>query len=284
MIRTFLNLLIMIAMLVSCAHAQDKPAGPPASLAGAPLVMLEKDLIRAEKSHNLQSIDTALAPEFLEIAGNGRLYTKPEIMEVVKDIQIEDYALENFRVLNVRDDLGIVTYEATVRGSYKGQAFPMRNYLSSTWRRQKNRWQMVFHTSTPIPEQAAVEAPPDALERERRLLDSELHHNVEAIMAVLADDFREIGGDGGLYGKADIPRLLADVRIDEVTAHDMVATPLGSGAVLVTYRVEGKGAFKEKPVPIHFGVSSVWQERGGKWLLVFHQGTVIQSEAAPGTR
>jgi len=275
--------LILISVSISCACAQDKPAGPPASLFGAPLVTLEKDLIRAEKIHNLQFIDTALASDFLEIAGNGRLYTKPEIMQVVKDIQIEDYALENIRALNVRDDVGIVTYEVTVRGSYKGQAFPLRNHLSSTWRRQHDRWQMVFHTSTPIAEQVAVETPPDALERERRLLDAELHHNVEAIMALLADDFREIGGDGGLYGKADIPRLLADVRIDELTAHDMVATPLGSGAVLVVYRVEGKGAFKQKPVPIHFGVSSVWQERSGKWLLVFHQGTVIQAESAAST-
>lgn len=272
------------ARQIAQREAQAEKHGPPASLFGAPLVMLEKDLVRAEKMHNLQFIDEVLAPEFLEIAGNGRLYTKAEIMEVVKDIQIDDYALDGFRVLNVRDDLGIVTYEAAVRASYKGQSFPARNSLSSVWRRQKGRWQMVFHTSTPIPQQAAVEAPPDAVERERRLLDAELRHNVEAILAFLADDFREIGPDGGLYTKADIPRLLADVRIDELTAHDMTATALGSGGVLVTYRVEGKGAFKGKPVPIHMGVSSVWQERGGRWLLVFHQGTVIQAEAAPGAR
>ena len=271
--------------VIAQREAQEEKHGPPATLFGAPLVMLEKDLVRAEKMHNLSFIDEVLAPDFVEVAGNGRLYTRAEIMEIVKDIQIDDYALDNFRVLNVRDEAGIVVYEAAVRGSYKGQPFPARNLLSSTWRRQKGRWQMVFHTSTPIPQaQAAAEAPPDAVERERRLLDAELRHNVDAILGFLADDFREIGPDGGLYTKADIPRVLADVRIDELTAHDMTATALGAGSVLVTYRVEGKGSFQGKPAPIHLGVSSVWQERAGRWLLVFHQGTVIQAEAAPGAR
>ena len=113
------------------------------------LIKREKDLFAAEQRRAVAVVDEALAEDFHDIASDGQLHTKAEIIPMLADVKIEDFSLSNFKVLSLSDQCAIVTYRAEIKASYKGQSFPPKLYLSSVWVRRHGSWQIAFHQATP---------------------------------------------------------------------------------------------------------------------------------------
>ncbi len=252
------------------AQAQ-KPAGPPLSLFAAPLAALEKDFAHAEKQHDVEAMDDALAANFLAIAGNGQVYTKAELLPVLKDFQINDYILENFRSVDVRDDVVVLTYSEKVLGTFRGERLPLENVMSSVWHKpKKGRWQMVFHTSTAVPPAPITTTELEGLEQD--LVAREGDRDVESLQPIIADDAVIVAPDGKRYTKAqmiedtrDFPKLPR--RISEVRAY-----PLGEDSGVVICRLEVKT--DEKILP--YTSNTVWKRGPAGWQVVSHQYTQIE--------
>lgn len=104
---------------------------------------------------------------------------------------------------------------------------------------------------------------------EGALLQPEVRRSAERLDALLADDFREFGASGRVYGKADILRVLPAESPAQYEIGEFEAQPLCEGVVLATYRVVrtsgGMAAVSLR--------SSIWKKVGGEWRMVFHQGT-----------
>lgn len=248
-----------------------KPPGPPISLFAAPLVELERALVRAEKHHDLAYLDRTLAPNFLENAGNGRVYTKAEIMQVVKDVQIDDYALDGFRSVDVREDVAVLTYVATVRGSYQGQPFPYRNLLSSVWHKQKGHWQMVFHTSTPVPLPPVSAAELEGLERD--LVARQGDRDLGSLQQIFAAGAVVIRADGQRSTFAQLAGQMGQGPKLAYKIADLSATPLGPDSGVVTCQVTAPGAGEAAPP---YRSTTVWKRGASGWQAVFHQETVTR--------
>lgn len=82
--------------------------------------------------------------------------------------------------------------------------------------------------------------------------------------ALIPDDFLEFGASGRVWDAPAVRELLASLESSPVAMEDAEVTRLAEGVVLVTYRLGG---------PRPSNRSSVWLERGGRWVLRFHQGT-----------
>jgi hypothetical protein len=109
---------------------------------------------------------------------------------------------------------------------------------------------------------------------EERHLRHETRTSREAMSALLADDFVEFGSSGRVFDRdAVLAAASADTpfqwRID-----DFVARSLGAGVALTTYRLSAWSDAGSVRVTLR---SSMWVEREGRWVLVFHQGTVAQA-------
>jgi hypothetical protein len=140
------------AAKVNPAH---KNATAPAAIPNAVqerLITREKDLFAAEQRRAFATIDEALAEDFHEIASDGELHTKAEVMPLIGDVKIEDYSLTDFKVLPIGERCAIITYRADIRATYKGQYFPPKLYMSSVWVRRQGSWRLTFHQATPVPQ------------------------------------------------------------------------------------------------------------------------------------
>ena len=113
-----------------------------------------------------------------------------------------------------------------------------------------------------------------------RTLEEKLHrpdtkHSLENVSALLADDFVEFGSSGGVYDKAETVGALAAEPVDEaapaVRAYDYAIRSIAADAVLLTYRSVRTSAGGERRALR----SSIWKLIGGRWQMVFHQGTII---------
>ena len=123
-----------------------------------------------------------------------------------------------------------------------------------------------------------------ALIDEIRLLEEALHRpevrrNREAVEGLLAEGFAEIGASGRAYPRAEMIELLVS-ESDDANGMKLLATgyslrSISADAVLLTYRtcrMERDGSER------YVLRSSIWAQRGGRWQLVFHQGTIAPPE------
>ena len=96
-------------------------------------------------------------------------------------------------------------------------------------------------------------------------------NRVPQVMAtLLADDFVEIGSSGRALNKAECLQAVQNQSPYRMTATDFGVRMLSPSLGLVTYRV-----LRHSEPPLATLRSSIWQQRGGAWQIVFHQGTVI---------
>ncbi|WP_417433542.1 DUF4440 domain-containing protein [Hoeflea sp.] len=116
---------------------------------------------------------------------------------------------------------------------------------------------------------------------EIRSLEEALHRpevrgNREAIEALLAEGFIEIGASGGVYERAAVIDSLMEEggggdNDDQLESFNYALVPVADSAVLLTYetkRTYGNG------VTLRALRSSIWKHDGRKWQMLFHQGTV----------
>ena len=109
--------------------------------------------------------------------------------------------------------------------------------------------------------------PPDTnaaffFELETSLHMKHVRNSTDAVSALLADDFVEFGRSGRVWDKRAIIESMQRETLDqEVTVKDFAARELAPDVVLVTYKTVS--ALR----------SSIWKRLGGKWQMIFHQGT-----------
>ncbi|MDN5751191.1 MAG: DUF4440 domain-containing protein [Pseudonocardia sp.] len=101
---------------------------------------------------------------------------------------------------------------------------------------------------------------------EMRLLDAAVRRGAGAA-SLFDDGFREFGSSGRVWDRASILVALAEDASDPPAVEDVVGAVLGLDVVLVTYRTVRPERSTLR--------SSIWRRRDGRWLLVFHQGTVV---------
>jgi hypothetical protein len=114
------------------------------------LIEKEKAIYAAYKRHAMPTIDSLLADDFHEIGSSGRFYSKSEVLEAMKDIQVIDYAFKQFRVLPLDESNAIVVYALTMNRIENGKERMNRAFRSSVWRRHKGDWRIAFHQATPL--------------------------------------------------------------------------------------------------------------------------------------
>lgn len=113
---------------------------------------------------------------------------------------------------------------------------------------------------------------------EEELLAPEVRASPDRVGALLADDFVEFGRSGACYDKAAVMAALEASPGGTGEIDSFVAVELSPDLVLVRYRTTGV-APRTGLTTFAFRCS-IWRleldaadQKGGRWRMVFHQGT-----------
>jgi hypothetical protein len=98
--------------------------------------------------------------------------------------------------------------------------------------------------------------------RDPELIDGD----TAALAALIADDFLEFGASGRTWTAAEAREMLSSEPARDVPMEDFAVAALGVGVALVTYRSRD---------PRHARRSSIWVRRKGRWVMRFHQGSLL---------
>jgi len=111
---------------------------------------------------------------------------------------------------------------------------------------------------------------------ENKVNEAVAKHDVKTFTDLVASDAVSIDG-GGVMKVADFVKAMNDVKVGSWHLMDTQVHWVDDKTAVVSYTWMGSGTFKGEPLPPTAYASSVWTERNGKWVVVFHQ----ESAAAP---
>ena len=108
----------------------------------------------------------------------------------------------------------------------------------------------------------------ELLALEERLLDPAVRAVPARVRELLAPEFTEFGASGRVFNRDAILATLASEppRVAR-QARGFKVRELAPGVALTTWRVTRDDGIETLR-------SSVWQQQGGRWQMVFHQGTL----------
>ena len=108
---------------------------------------------------------------------------------------------------------------------------------------------------------------------EEQLLQPDVRGSSEKLSALLADEFVEFASSGQAFTKAQVVEALRNEIPARRSLSDFRVALLSNDIAFATYRLTR--ASDSDPAPVQSLRSSIWRSRGGRWQLLFHQGTLI---------
>lgn len=304
-------LLMVVAACSTEPPANNAPAPNANSATKSNAPVSEADATAREKAtwesikkKDLDGFASMLATDYVEIGGDG-IYDKEGIVAYLKDLNLADATFSDWKVVPIDKDALIVTYNVTLKGTYKNETVPPGPYRSGTaWVNRDGKWVATYYQETmvakppagppPAPPAAASPAAksspaattavtgPDPVANEKMVWDAIKSRNYDQFGSFLASDFVEVEADG-VYDKAGSVKALSTVDLSKAELSDWKSSKFDADAALVTYVVTLPG-IKAGAKPSKDRHSSIWVNRNGKWVALYHQGTPFDTTATAAAK
>ena len=111
---------------------------------------------------------------------------------------------------------------------------------------------------------------------ENKINEAVAKHDVKTFTDLVAND--AVSADGmGVMKVADFVKSMNDMKVASWHIMDTQVYWVDDKTAVLTYSWMGSGTYKGEAIPATTYSSTVWTERNGKWVAVFHQ----ESAAAP---
>lgn len=305
------KILALVSFLVVAAACTTEPTTNTATSSNANTAVSkstapsEADMIAKEKAtwdtlkkKDYDGFGNMLASDYIEVGDDG-VYDKAGIVAYLKDLNITDATFSDWKMLPIDNDAVILTYNTNLKGTFKGEAVPPGPYHSaSVWVNRDGKWLAFYYQESlakpmpPLPppssspsasklEKAAAspaakpaEAGSDPIANEKIVWDTFKSKNYDAFAALLDPAFVEITATA-VYDKAGSVKGVAEMDASQFELTEWKSAKLDNDAALVTYLVKPKDPKWDQERH-----TSIWANRGGKWMALLHVGTPVAKPAA----
>ncbi len=119
--------------------------------------------------------------------------------------------------------------------------------------------------------------------KERSIFAAQKRRDFAAVEAALAQGFREIGGSGHFFSKAQVLDRLKFVHLLDYWLECFRLLPIDPTCVILTYIITVERRYKGQQYFNRSHRSSIWAERNGSWRVIFHQATPLQEDQTAAT-
>lgn len=133
---------------------------------------------------------------------------------------------------------------------------------------------LVLAASTTAFGQAANKAATEKtlIANEQKVADAIAKHDLKTFNELVVPD-GIAADDTGFMKPADIGKTIDQLKIGSFHIMDSKVMWIDDKSAVVTYTWMGQGTYMNKPIPPVVYSSTLWTNRSGKWVAVFHQET-----------
>jgi hypothetical protein len=266
---------------------------PEADAANSAITDQEKQIWETIKKKDTAAFAAMLADDFVYVSHDG-VYDKAGTVNGVKQLALTDVTLSDWKTVMLDKDAAVVVYTVNMKGTSDGKPIPPTPLrASSAWINRGGKWIGVFHQETEIQETPSTPPPmsgkpqakasptpeaktaevnsDDAIAREKQVWEALKKRDYVAFANFLADDQIEVRSMG-VSDKVGSVNGVQKADLSGAALSNFKVVKLDDDASLVTYTIK----VPADSSPNAERASSIWVNRGGKWLAVFHQGTEVK--------
>lgn len=260
---------------------------PAVAMTEAEAITKEKAIWETIKNKDYEAFGAMLANDQVEVTGEG-VSDKAGTVAAVKDFEPREITFSDWKFLAIDKHAVVLTYTVDVKGKLKGKEFPFAKARgTSAWVNRDGKWLAMYHQESPImPPPPAAKTPAkaaaspavspaasaaiaigsDPIANEKAIWDALKAKNFDGFASALAADAIEVEASG-VYDKAGTVKNVSESDFAKAEVSDFKAVPIDGHVALVTYVVKGPQSASRH--------TTIWSQRDGKWLAVFHQSTPI---------
>ena len=268
-----------------------------AAASEADMIAKEKAAWDTLKKKDYDAFGNMLASDYIEVTEGG-VFDKAGIVADVKNFDLTDATFSDWKMLPIDNDAVILTYQTTLKATYKGTDVPPGPYRSAAaWVNRDGKWLGFFFQQTPVktmppppppasspspsksetaaasPAAKTAEAGPDPIANDKLVWDAFKSKNYDAFAALLDPAFVEIESYA-VYDKAGAVKSAAEFDATQFEETEWKAAKIDSDAALDTCLV--KSTDPKWDQERH---TTIWVSRGGKWMALLHIGTPVMKPA-----
>jgi len=252
----------------------------------ADIIAKEKASWEAFKKKDADAFGKLMTADYVEVLDTG-VMNKADSIAGMKDFDLADVTWSDWKMTPIDKDAVLLTYKATVKAKYKGEDVPSGPYYeASAYVNRNGDWQAIYYQETlsaKMPPQPPGEKKPaasptgasakpaetgaDPIADEKIVWDLFKAKNYDGFAAVLAPEFVETEAYA-VYDKAGSVKAARDFDASQYDLSDWKSLAFDDDAKLVTYTITLKGPKPEKEYH-----ATIWINRGGKWVGLYHHGT-----------
>lgn len=118
---------------------------------------------------------------------------------------------------------------------------------------------------------------------ENKINDAVAKRDVKTFTDLVAADAVSMDGNG-VMKVADFVKSMDQIKVTSWHIMDTQVHWISDKAALVTYAWMGSGTYMNQPIPATSYASTVWTERNGKWVAVFHQESPLTPPPPPAKK
>jgi predicted protein tyrosine phosphatase/ketosteroid isomerase-like protein len=144
-----------IQLVLPLAFAAFAFAGCAGALTRAPSPSL-LDVIVAKERAGLDALKVGDLAAFSRLTADDAVFVDPqgiaskaEVMKNVAGFRLEDYTIEDVRLVPLSSTSGLIAYKITEKGNSHGREFSAKAYISALWTKRDGEWVCVFSQETP---------------------------------------------------------------------------------------------------------------------------------------
>jgi hypothetical protein len=108
------------------------------------LIAYENETWRLIKRKDLKGFASYVAEDFYDIFPDGQERTKSELLKFLREADVKDYRLSNFRVTVLNQDAAVVNYHVDAHALVEGKEISMKTSVTSGWAKRGGKWLNVF--------------------------------------------------------------------------------------------------------------------------------------------
>lgn len=136
---------LLLLLLTATGLAQTKSA-PPEPITYDQAVANEQKLFAADQKHDMDTIKSLVADDFVDIAEDGSSIGKGALLKEIPTLKLLRYSQKNFRVVTLGPYAYSSSYDsdATAIGA-SGKETRSQHGLNTVWIWRDARWQILLH-------------------------------------------------------------------------------------------------------------------------------------------
>jgi len=114
---------------------------------------VERAVNALQKAYDRGDVDALkelMTEDHVTTLSYARFSSRADQLKVLTEFKLTEYRIEGLKVKPLTRDVALATYQATIRGTYKGKEVPSSVQVSEIWIKRDGKWLEAVYVQTPL--------------------------------------------------------------------------------------------------------------------------------------